>query len=217
MSEEVDTTSTTSTSATPAPEMPAAQTTATAAGAQAGQQGQSPAATPAPITFADETALQAEIDKRLKDRLERERKKSDVQAEKARAEAERKTLEEQGNFKLLHEKAQARVGELEAAQAEAEAQAKALTEKVERYEAALTAHRDASYKTIPESIRKLLEKMDLAEQLEWLSANAATLAPPTTNINATRRNGGGAALPEETRNELAAIYGVNPKYLTNYK
>lgn len=55
---------------------------------------------------------QAEVDKFIKDRLERERKKSEEQAAKIREEAERKKLEEASEFKELYEKSQAELADI---------------------------------------------------------------------------------------------------------
>lgn len=60
---------------------------------------------------------QADIDRIVKERIDRERKKADEAIAKEREEAERKKLEEANEFKSLYEKAQA---DLEAVRKEAE-------------------------------------------------------------------------------------------------
>lgn len=66
----------------------------------------------------DKRFTQADLDRIVKERIERERKKADEKLAKEREEAERKKLEEQNEFKSLYEKAQA---EIDRIQREAEA------------------------------------------------------------------------------------------------
>jgi hypothetical protein len=61
---------------------------------------------------------QADLDRIVKERIDRERKKAEEAAEKQREELERKKLEEQNEFKSLYEKAQQ---DLERFKAESEA------------------------------------------------------------------------------------------------
>lgn len=77
-----------------------------------------PAEPPAP------TYTQADIDRIVGERLAREKAKSDQAVADAKAEAERKRLEESNEFKALYEQSQARVAEIEAQAKANELQAK---------------------------------------------------------------------------------------------
>lgn len=63
---------------------------------------------------------QADLDRILKERLDKAQKAADKKAEDARAEAERKAAEEQGEFKKLYEDAEKRRVEAEAKAAQIE-------------------------------------------------------------------------------------------------
>lgn len=52
---------------------------------------------------AEKTFTQADVDRIIKERLEREKRKAEEKAEEARREAERKALEEQGKYKEMYE------------------------------------------------------------------------------------------------------------------
>lgn len=64
---------------------------------------------PAPPTYT-----QADIDRIVGERLAREKAKSEQAVADAKAEAERKRLEEEAEFKTLYEQSQARIAEIEA-------------------------------------------------------------------------------------------------------
>lgn len=119
----------------------------------------------------EKTFTQAELDAIVKERLERAQRKAAEQAEKARADAEAKTLAEQGEFKALAEQ---RAAELEKAQRALES-AKHTEKELERYQTALKKQLDAARADLPTPIATLLDKLDPAEQLEWLAENRAEL------------------------------------------
>jgi len=191
---------------TSAPESaPAAPQTGTAAGTTGGQ----------PAQPQDQrTFTQADVDRIVKERLEREQTKAQKAAEKARQEAEAKALQEQGDFKALSERQAKRITELEAAAAElVEAQA-----QLKRYEKALKGSLAAQLAGVPEHIQGLLERMDVTEQMEWLSANQDKLKPAAPaaapDINATARSASPSAkMTDAERREFAARYGVRAEYL----
>lgn len=116
---------------------------------------------------------QAEVDRIVKERLERAAEKAAREQEKARADAEAKALAEQGEFKKLYEQSQARAAELEQQAAGVEP----LKEQVKRLEKALGGYRDAQFAAVPEHVQALLKRLDVVEQLEWLTANGAKLNP----------------------------------------
>jgi hypothetical protein len=125
---------------------------------------------------AERLFSQAEVDRIVKERLEREQEKAQNAAKKAaetaRAEAEAKALAEQGEFKKLFEQASDKLKALESLQAQAEA----AQENAKRLEKALVGYRDARFGEVPEHIQVLLKRMEVVEQIEWLTANAGKLA-----------------------------------------
>lgn len=146
------------------------------------------------IVFENAEALQVEIDKRLKERLKREEEKRKEAAAKATADAEAKALEEKQEFQKLAEKQKGQLADL---QKQADT-IEPLNEQVARLTKALTGYRDADFKDIPAHLKPLLEKMDVVEQLEWLTANREQLGgqkPP--DINAVNRGRGNGEVPTE--------------------
>lgn len=63
---------------------------------------------------------------------------------------------------------------------DAKKQIEELTKKAEKYDALFKTGLDERRKKLPESVVKLLDKLDPAEQVEWLDANEASIAPVTT-------------------------------------
>lgn len=191
-------------SATPAP---AAPTTGTAPGQSSGNQAQ-------PQPTEARVFSQADVDRIVKERLEREQGKATKAAEKARQEAEAKALVEQGDFKALSERQAKRIAELETAAADlAAAQA-----QLGKYETALKASLAAQLAGVPEHIQALLGRMDVTEQMEWLSANQDKLKPAqpaaAPDISATKRSASPQTkMTDDERREFAARYGVRPEYL----
>ena len=139
----------------------------------------------------------------IKDRLGREQKKAADTLAKAQADAEAKALAEQGNFKALYEKAQADL----------------LTnqQRIKAMEQDAARRGVASRLGLPELFIGRLR----GETVDEIEADAKALLaaipkPAAPNINAGA--GSGAApqpgqLSDDERAELAAIYGVNPKFL----
>jgi hypothetical protein len=137
---------------------------------------------------------QAQVDALIRDRLDRERKKADEAQRKAADEAEAKRLAEQNEFKTLAEKHAAKAAELEPYKA-----------KAERYEAALTALLTEERKAVPEHLHPLLDRMDPAEQLEYIAGHRDQLAPPA--------NGAVAGVPPTPR----AAGAPSPEHVINEK
>lgn len=149
---------------------------------------------------ADKTFTQADVDRIIKERLQREQSKAEQLAQKAREEAEAKALAEQGKFKELYEK-------LQADNATAQQRIKDME--------MTTMRRDVATKLgLPAGLADRL-RGDTAEQLE---ADAKALLeampkPAAPNINASNGQGvSEAQITAAKAKELAAIYGVNPKY-----
>lgn len=125
--------------------------------------------------FKDEKEFQDAIDKRLADRLERERKRSEAAAQKAREEAESKSLVEQQKYQELAEKRAKALTDLEASTADLTGKFEAEQAKAQRYEKALTAMLAEQRKRVPEHLHSLLDKLPVDEQLTWIATNGDKL------------------------------------------
>jgi hypothetical protein len=143
---------------------------------------------------------QAELDAVVADRLKRATESAERKAASERQKADERAAAEQGQFKELAEQRQTRIAELEPFEA-----------KATRYEAALTSLLDVQRKDLPKHITALLDKLDAAEQLEWIAANQEALKVPaagTTAVPGTPRPNGQtqtqADLIEKTKDELRA-------------
>ena len=167
----------------------AAQTTGDATGTNSGQEAR--------------TFTQADLDRIVKERLDREQAKAKQATEKAQADAEAKVLAEQGKYKELFEKQQA---ELTAAQAAARANEMRLLQ------------RDAATNTkLPAALADRLKGETLEEmEADAKSILAALPKPAAPDINAHSGAGGAPAagqLSDAEKAVLAAELGVNPKYM----
>ena len=174
---------------------------AAANGGGDGEQKQAPA-----LTFATEAEFQAKVEALLKERLEREAKKADAKAQKAREEAQAEAAAKNGEWQQLAEQRAAKIAELESQAAALDA----TTTKAQRYEQALSKQVEVLRKDVPKHLLPLLEKLDVVEQLEWLAANRDAVAPKQPNgVPATPRAQGGmdAAAQAEARQQAASFYG----------
>lgn len=173
-------------------ETTAQQTTTTA---------EQPAAEAAQQSAAERTFTQADVDRIVKERLQRAEAKAQETAQKATQEAEAKALAEQGKFKELYEKLQADNA--------------AATQRIKDMEMTSLRRDVASKLGLPAGLADRL-RGDTAEALE-ADAKALLEAMPKAaapNINASAGSGlTDAQITKAQANELAAIYGVNPKYL----
>lgn len=135
-------------------------------------------------------------------------KKADEDRIKADQAAAAQHAKEQGEWEKLAKQHETRVAELEPQQA-----------KAERYEAALKAHLDTQRKDLPAHITALLDKLDVAEQLEWIAANrealgaangSTTNGAPRGTPNSPKPAGAptGAEADKSARGDLTA----NPRY-----
>jgi len=148
------------------------------------------------------TFTQADVDRIISERLKKAESKAAEAANKARQEAERKAAEEQGQYQKLYEQT---LAEKQAAE-----------ERAKAIELATLRERIARAAGLPDALAARLQ----GEDEDTLTADAKALAklmpkPPAPNINAAP--GSGAApipgqMTDAERVELAAIYGVNPKY-----
>lgn len=127
--------------------------------------------------------------------------KSQADAAKTASAAERTRLAEQGEYKKLAEDAEKRAAELEPHKA-----------KAERYEASLTKLLAKEREGLPKHILTLLDKLDPADQLDYIAENRETLSPkqtPPPNINGTAGTGGKPVVDKEAHDkELIARYRI---------
>lgn len=143
---------------------------------------------------------QADMDRVVKERLERAKADGDKAAQKAREEAERKASEEQGKFKELYDAAQARL-------AAVEQEAKELRLNQERRAV-------ADRVGLPAALAERLH----GETLEEMESDARTLLAALPKPAAPNINNGGSApataagMDEAMRREYAARLGVKPQF-----
>jgi hypothetical protein len=146
------------------------------------------------------TFTQADVDRIVKERLAKAQSKAEEATRKAAADAEAKTLAEQGEFKRLYEKLQA----------DFQAQA----ERVAAMERQRTQGEIASKLGLPASLASRLQGATPEEMEADAKALLDALPKPTApNINPTPGGVNSTQLGAADAAELAAIYGVNPKYL----
>ena len=124
----------------------------------------------------------------------------------AQTKAEEDALKKQGDWQKLHQQEKDRADGLEAHKA-----------KAEKLEAALTKQLTKEREGLPKHVLTLLDKLDPAEQLEYIAENREALGakPTAPNVNAKdgQTGGGDQKMTDAQRKELAAIYGVKPEYL----
>ncbi len=131
------------------------------------------------------TFTQSDVDRIVNERLDRERKKAETVAQKAREEAESKALSDQAKFQELADKRGKQVTDLETANATLTTQLEAVTAKADRHEKALLALLAEQMKAVPEHLHSLLSKLDAVEQLEWIAGNADKLKTATNGVPPT--------------------------------
>lgn len=152
--------------------------------------------------------LKSALDKEREDRKKLE--KAQREAAKDQDEAEQKRLIEQQEWQKLAEQRQAKIAEIEKQVSEMTP----FKERVERYGKALMAHLETQRQGLPAHVLTLLDKLDPAEQLEYIAANAEALKPqqppqqkPPAGVPTTPPpNGGNNQLtPEEKRKRAFSI------------
>ena len=153
---------------------------------------------------SDRTFSQADLDRIVKERLEREAEKQRKASEKAQSDAEQKRLAEEGKWKEAFEKQQA---ELE-------------TERKARRDNELKLlRRDAAAQvSLPTALTDRLQ----GETLEEMVADAKSIMAALPKPSAPNTNGGvgDGAVPkngaknEEEKRSLADRFGVKPSFIT---
>jgi hypothetical protein len=157
-----------------------------------------PADPPAPPPTGDEKRFtQAELEAQIKDRLERERKKTKEDAEKAAADAETKRLQDEQKFKELSEKQATDLLTLTTDKETLTTQLTTLEGKVKSYEDLFAKQLAEQKKALPEPVTKLLDMMPLLEQMAWLNDNAAKLGITLKGVPATPKGSGGGNNKDE--------------------
>lgn len=143
----------------------------------------------------------ADLRKEAKEwRLKAQAMQKDLDALKG--ERERQTLEAKGNYDEALKKALADTAALgEKAQA------------AEKYQAIIDKMLETQRKNIPSNIATLLDRLDPADQLEWLAENAASLKPepepepetPAKQAGAASFNPAGSKTTMTDRERIAAL------------
>ncbi|OGR31696.1 MAG: hypothetical protein A2139_07565 [Desulfobacca sp. RBG_16_60_12] len=125
----------------------------------------------------EKTFTQAELDQIIKDRLEREHKKSESAAEKARKDAEAAALEKNQEWQKL---AETRATELAALAKERE-ELEPFKEQAEKYRTALDVQLAKVKEKLPKYLLQLIEKLDPVEAMAYITEYAEELgAKPNT-------------------------------------
>ena len=172
----------------------------------AGAVADSTTASPKPTTETtdDRRFTQADLDRLVDARLTEEPRKRTKQAE-----AEK--LAAAGEYQKLADEYKAQA---DGAAVELEALRAQLAEMTTAVEATYRARIDALPKDAQKAVKSLPDGLSLAQRLAWLDANATLFTRPAPpNINATAQGTGDAGLTDDEAVELAAIYGVQAKYL----
>ena len=136
---------------------------------------------------------QADLDRIVKDRLEREKAKATEAAEKARKEAEEKALADNAQFKELSERYAAENTTL-----------KERVKYVEDLEASLTAFYESEKKGVPGYVLEILEEKPIHERLAYITKHKSEWeeTEPRTGggrITPTPSGGGGREPKSEER------------------
>lgn len=153
---------------------------------------------------------QADLDRLIDERLKREREKSAKAAEKAKADAEAKALEEGNQFKELADKRAAKIAELEAQASEMET----VRTRQADYEKAITGYLMTEKNGLSEPILALLEKLDPLDQLAWIAENKAKLLPANNGkaqhspVPATPAPDNGKSLSDAERERRRKEFGA---------
>lgn len=114
---------------------------------------------------------QADVDRIVSERLERERRKAEAEAQKLKEKAEAEALAQNQKWQELAQKHEGTIKTLEAKLAEVESAQQTL----DRYKGALEAHLKTQREGLPAHILALLDKLDAVDQLEYIAANAGEL------------------------------------------
>lgn len=152
---------------------------------------------------------QTEVDNILKDRLAREKKKSEEDADKARKKAEDESLAKNQEFEKLATQRQSEIETLTQQLAEAES----IKEQAEKYKAAIETMIKAQTDTLPAAIKELLEKLDPIEKIEYLAKHAKELNIDVKGVPETETGDSSTRLKQA---ELEKAKNNNAKMVKNF-
>lgn len=107
---------------------------------------------------AGKTYTEADVERMIKDRLEREKRSSEAKRKKEQEDADVKSLAEKEEFKALAAKHEARVRELEPE-----------VERAKRYAETLDTLLKEEMKNVPEYVKELLADRDPVDALGWIA------------------------------------------------
>ena len=170
--------------------------------------GQSGGATASTDTIS---MTQADLDKLIAERLDRERAKTTKQADAARKALEEKSLADQAQWKELAEKRAADLTALQAKAELAERQGVVIEQLYKTRLAGLSA-----------PIRKAVESLpvdDMLARLAWLDSNEALFKASSSVPDISATSGGrqaGPGLGGLDAQQLASKYGVKPEAVQAY-
>lgn len=143
---------------------------------------------------------QEDLDRVVKERLDRERKKADADRKKADEDAEAKRLEAQQEFKTLAEKRAERILDLEAQVGTLEQ----ITSERDEMQAALQGYLDKERDGLPDYVLSLLADKSPVQQLAWIAANRDKLGKQNgRGIEPTPKGQSDPRLPDEERRKVA--------------
>lgn len=121
------------------------------------------------------TFSQEDVDRIVKERLEREKLARERATARAKEEAEAEALKKNQEWQALADVNAKKADELAARVAQLEP----VGEQVERYRSALERSLAAEKKDLPKHVLVLLEKLDPVEQIDYLAANRDALGRTT--------------------------------------
>ena len=130
---------------------------------------------------AEKKFSQAELDQIVKERLDRERKKSESAAEKARREAEEAALAKNQEWQQLAEK---RAKDLEALTRE-KAELEPFKEQADKYKAALNAQLKTIREKLPDYLQEVVDKMDPVEAMDYITKHADKIGAKLSTYSET--------------------------------
>ena len=158
------------------------------------------------------TFTQADIDRIVTERLDREKRVNEEKARKSAEEAAAKALKENSQFKELSETQATTLLNKETALTAATGQVTTLTQERDKYKNALEQHVKERRTGLPDHITALLDVLDPLVQLDWLTKNAAALGTTHEGVPATPKAQGNLSeaqkkeAQERSRNNYQNIF-----------
>ena len=135
-------------------------------------------------TKAEKKFSQADLDRIVKERLDREKKKSDEAAAKAKKDAEDAALAKNQEWEKLATQRQTEIDDIKKTVAELEP----FKEQAEKYKTALNAQLTEIKKSLPKFVLQLIDKMDPVDAMKYITDNADELGAKPETFSATPRH-----------------------------